>query len=339
LSGWSFIEFAADAVTAARLAEFLGLIGFERIGHHRSKAVDLYGQGEARVVLNREDDSFARSYFGLHGPSVCAVALGTSDAPAALARAEAFGCQRVAERLGANELAIPAVRAPDGSLMYFFDTHHGGAHGFEADFVIDVPGSPPGLLGAGAGIDHISQAVPVGSLDTWILFFRAVLGLSPLPGVVMNDPYGVVRSRAVESPDRSVRYSINVSERQNTAAGRSISRFGGAGVHHIAFKVGDVLAAAGALIARGAPILSIPRNYYDDLAARYDLAPAFLEQLRSNHVLYDRSENGEYLHCYTVPLEDRFHCEFVERRGDYRQYGEVNAPARLAALAQWRDRH
>ncbi len=335
LTGWSFIEFAADAVTAQRLGSFLAATGFERIGSHRSKAVDLYGQGEVRVVLNREDESFARSYFGLHGPSACAVALGTTDAPAALARAEAFGCQRVAGRVGANELTIPAVRAPDGSLVYFFDTHHGGEHGFEADFI--VSNAAPGPLGEQARVDHISQVVPVGHLDTWVLFYRAVLGLQPQNSVVLNDPYGVVKSRAVESADRAVRYSMNVSERQNTAAGRSVSQFGGAGVHHIAFRVNDVLATAQALRSRGAPMLQIPDNYYDDLEARFGLEPAFLDALRRNHVLYDRGTDGEFLHCYTTPFEDRFYFEFIERRGGYTQYGAVNAPVRLAALAQLRE--
>ena len=337
LSGWSFIEFAANAVTAQRLGEFLAATGFERIGHHRSKDVDLYGQGEVRVVLNREDESFARSYFGLHGPSVCAVALGTADAPAALSRAEAFGCQRVGGRVGANELTIPAVRAPDGSLVYFFDTHRGGEHGFEADFVVDPPAGASSPLGATAEVDHISQVVPVGSLDAWVLFYRAVLGLTPLASVVMNDPYGVVRSRAVESADRAVRYSMNVSERHNTAAGRSVSQFGGAGVHHIAFRVTDVLATAKALRERAAPMLRIPDNYYDDLEARFGLEPDFLEQLRRNHVLYDRTDAGEFLHCYTTPFEDRFYFEFIERRGGYAAYGAVNAPVRLAALAQLRE--
>lgn len=335
LTGWSFIEFAADAVTAQRLGGFLAATGFERIGSHRSKAVDLWGQGEVRVVLNREDESFARSYFGLHGPSACAVALGTTDAPAALARAEAFGCQRVAGRVGANELTIPAVRAPDGSLVYFFDTHHGGEHGFEADFIVNT--AAPGPLGDAARVDHISQVVPVGHLDTWVLFYRAVLGLQPQNSVVLNDPYGVVKSRAVESADRAVRYSMNVSERQNTAAGRSVSQFGGAGVHHIAFRVTDVLATAQALRSRGAPMLHIPDNYYDDLEARFGLEPAFLDALRRNHVLYDRTGDGEFLHCYTTPFEDRFYFEFIERRGGYTQYGAVNAPVRLAALAQLRE--
>ena len=268
-------------------------------------------------------------------PSACAVALGTTDAPAALARAEAFGCQRVGGRVGANELTIPAVRAPDGSLVYFFDTHHGGEHGFEADFIVNA--AAPGPLGEQARVDHISQVVPVGHLDTWVLFYRAVLGLQPQNSVVLNDPYGVVKSRAVESADRAVRYSMNVSERQNTAAGRSVSQFGGAGVHHIAFRVSDVLATAQALHSRGAPMLHIPDNYYDDLEARFGLEPAFLDALRRNHVLYDRTGEGEFMHCYTTPFEDRFYFEFIERRGGYTQYGAVNAPVRLAALAQLRE--
>ena len=153
----------------------------------------------------------------------------------------------------------------------------------------------------------------------------------------MNDPYGVVKSRAVESADRAVRYSMNVSERQNTAAGRSVSQFGGAGVHHIAFRVTDVLATAQALRSRGAPMLHIPDNYYDDLEARFGLEPVFLDALRRNHVLYDRTGEGEFLHCYTTPFEDRFYFEFIERRGGYTQYGAVNAPVRLAALAQLRE--
>ncbi len=339
LTGWSFIEFAADAATAQALGGFLAATGFERIGRHRSKAVDLYGQGEVRVVLNHEDESFARSYFGLHGPSVCAVALGTHDAPAALARAEAFGCQRAAGRVGANELTIPAVQAPDGSLVYFFDTHRGGEHGFEADFIVDEGADlrAQGPMGAQARVDHVSQVVPTGHLDTWVLFYRSVLGLLPQPGVVLNDPYGVVRSRAVESADRAVRYSMNVTDRQNTAAGRSVSRFGGAGVHHIAFRVGDVLTTAKALRARGASMLAIPDNYYDDLQARFGLDAAMLDELRRNHVLYDRNADGEFLHCYTQPFEDRFFFEFIERRGGYTQYGAANAPVRLAALAQQRE--
>ena len=79
------------------------------------------------------------------------------------------------------------------------------------------------------------------------------------------------------------------------------------------------------------------RVSFDDLQARFGLDAAMLDELRRNHVLYDRNADGEFLHCYTQPFEDRFFFEFIERRGGYTQYGAANAPVRLAALAQQRE--
>ena len=126
------------------------------------------------------------------------------------------------------------------------------------------------------------------------------------------------------------------SERDNTVVARSLSRYGGAGVQQIAIAVDDVLATVSELRRRGAPMLPVPANYYDDLEARYALAPEFLAALRASGVLYERDAQGEYLHAYSAPFDDRFEFEFIERRGAYDLYGATNAPVRLAALAQWR---
>jgi 4-hydroxyphenylpyruvate dioxygenase len=187
-----------------------------------------------------------------------------------------------------------------------------------------------------APVDHIAQVVPGGQLDTWTLFNRAILGLMPVSSTELNDPYGVIRSRALETPDRAVRYALNVSQRDSTSTARTIASFGGAGVHHVAFKVGDVVATARALRELGAPLLPIPANYYDDLAAKYDLDAGWLAELMEFGIFYDRNADGEYLNFYTTPFEDRFFFEFVEHRGAYHDYGIVNVPVRLAALAQWR---
>lgn len=336
LHGWSFVEFAVDAPTAERLRRFIATVGFERIGRHRSKDVELWGQGEVRIVLNLEDDSFARSYFELHGTSACATALATDDATEALARAEALGCSRVAGRVGPNELTIPAVRAPDGSLVYFFDVHKGGSHGFEADFVVDrVPGAQR-PFGEHGRIDHVTLVLPPGHLDRWVLFYRAVLGLQPMPQAVLADPYGLIRSRALESANGKVRYALNVSERPSTAAARSVGSFGGAGVHHIAVAVDNVEQAVQRLLDCGATLLEIPRNYYDDLQAKYGIDDATLERWQRLSIMMERVGDGEFLHAYTVPFDDRFFFEVVERRGGYAGYGAHDAPVRLAALARWR---
>ena len=74
----------------------------------------------------------------------------------------------------------------------------------------------------------------------------------------------------------------------------------------------------------------MPENYYEDLQARFDLAPEFLAELRENDLLYDRDEHGEFLHFYTKTIGNMF-LEVVERRSSYDGYGAPNAPVRLAA--------
>lgn len=272
----------------------------------------------------------------LGGTSACALALSAADPLAALARAEALGCMRLSGQVGPGELDIPAVSAPDGSLLYFCGPTQGGRHAFEADFVVDTDSLRDMPAAGAARIDHIVQAAPGGQVEPWVLFQRAVLGLLPQRNTVLHDPYGVIRSREIESADGCVRYSLMVSERDNTVVSRSVSRYGGAGVQQVAIAVENLIDVVAQLRRRGAPMLPVPDNYYDDLAARYDLEPELLEGLRASGVLYERGPQGEFLHAYAAPFEDRFEFEFVERRGGYELYGSTNAPVRLAALAQWR---
>ena len=115
---------------------------------------------------------------------------------------------------------------------------------------------------------------------------------------MLHDPYGVIRSREIESADKAVRYSLMALERDNTVVSRSVSRYGGAGVQQVAIAVDNLIDMAAALRRRGAPLLPVPENYYDDLAAKYDLEPAFLDALRTSGVLYERGPQGEFLHAY-----------------------------------------
>jgi len=336
-SGWSFVEFAADPGTASRLGLWLSTIGFARIGHHKSKNVDLYGQGEVRIVLNLEEDSVARAHFDRHGTSACAMAVATTDTVAAFTRAESLLCPRVEGRLGEGELNIPAVRAPDGSLVYFCESPQGGRHHFESDFAINAVALDG--VSVATTIDHVVQAVPGGQVESWVLFYRAILGLSAQRNVVLHDPYGVIRSREIESADQRMRVSVTNSERDNTSVSRAVSRFRGAGVQQIALAVEDIVETARRLKTMGAPLLPIAENYYDDLLAKFDIEPALLAEMRSFGILYDKEPNGgEFFQLYVAPFDDLFHFEFTQRRGGYGGYGAPNAPVRLAAMALLRER-
>ena len=81
---------------------------------------------------------------------------------------------------------------------------------------------------------------------------------------------------------------------------------------------------------RGLEFLTVPDNYYDDLVARFDLAPEIVAQLRELGLLYDREAGGEFVHFYTATVGEVF-FEVVQRNGGYDGYGAANAPVRLAA--------
>ncbi|HEV8258775.1 MAG TPA: TIM barrel protein [Casimicrobiaceae bacterium] len=334
IDGVAFLEFAVDDSAASVLAKLLEALGFRRAGRHRSKNVTLYSQGDIHLVLNAEPDSFARAYFAERGPSICALSLRTDDGIRALNRATALHCPRFDGKIGPHELRIPAIRAPDGSLIYFVSTAPGQKSLYEIDFALEDPA--PGIDAGLRTIDHVAMGLPVDQLDTWILFYRAVLGMQPGDSLELSDPYGLIRSSGIATDNRKLRVVLNVSPSRSTQTARTISTLGGASVHHIAFSCDDIFATVAKLRATGVSFVPISRNYYDDLPTRFELDERLVGRLRDFGILYDRSADGEYFHIYSESFADRFFFEIVQRAGDYDAYGALNAPARMAAQAQAR---
>ncbi len=339
--GVEFIEFALDEAAREALAAFVAPMGFCRVGTHRSKNVELWRQGQLNLVLNAEQDTAAAEHFLLHGPSVCAVALRVDDAGRALARARALLCPDWQERTGSGERQIPALRAPDGTLIYLVEPSGAGLGApsgagrsiFEDDFVLEAAEHEAGLA---MGIDHIAQALPAGRMDSYVLFYSAVFGFSAQATFELPDPYGLIRSRAMVSADDSLRLPLNISESRETGTGRFVSAFAGAGVQHIAFATPDIFATVQAMRAAGCELLPIPPNYYDDLAARHGLDEALLARLQADNLLFDRDELGDFVHGFTETFDDRFFFEIVQRDG-YAGFGAANAGVRMAVQAQRRD--
>jgi len=332
LDGVAFVEFAVDRDNEKTLGALLETLGFICAGRHRSKEVSLYRQGNIHLVLNAEPDSFARAHFAEHGPSICAVSLTTDDSVRAQNRATALNCPRFDSRIGPHEQKVPAIRAPDGSLVYFVAAELGSGALYEIDFDLRTP---PASADAGLeSIDHIAIGLPVDALDTWILFYRAVLGMQPGDSLELSDPYGLVRSCGVASENRSVRVVLNVSQSRSTQIARTVSAQGGASVHHVAFACTDIFATMEALVNRGTQLVPISGNYYDDLLARFALDETTLGRMRKLNVLYERSATGEYFHAYPQPFAGRFFFEIVQRIGGYDGYGALNAPARIASQTQ-----
>lgn len=304
-----FVEVKAE--DAGDIDGLLRQLGFTFRGGHRNKPVRLWTQGSARVICNEQQ---ARDW----APTLAAVGFEVADPTASAERATQLMAPPVFRRTYADEEDLAAFSAPDGTEIFLADIAEG-----DAAWVAEFEGGE--RLGADtlvSHVDHVNLAHPWQYFDEAVLFYSGVLSLQPQQSFDLAGPSGLVRSQVMRSHDGWVRLALNVAPTGLDAAD-SLPQ-------HVAFACSDVVAATTTARERGLRSLPIPANYYDDLAARFDLDPDFLDTLRSLDLLYDRDADGEFLHVYTETVGGVF-FELVERRGGYDGYGAPNAPIRLAA--------
>lgn len=326
-AGLEFIEFAAASAQAGELGQTLAQLGFAEEGSHRSKRVSLWRNGGARVVVNAQPHSWADHFHQRHGVSLCAMALRVSQSAAIVERARAYGYATWQGDAGPNESPIPAVCAPDGSLIYLIEV---GDDIYTRDFHLRANLTPRDDY---QGIDHLALGMEADSRDNWIIFFRSVFGFILEHEQTLPDPYGLVRSLAVRSPQGDIRLALNISQSRATQIARSVACYQGAGLQHAAFACRDLPATLASLPQIAVEALPIPANYYDDLLARFG-EDAQVNLLKNHQILYDcDGDGGEFLHLYTRPFSaGRFFFELTERRNGYALYGAVNAAVRLSAM-------
>ena len=121
LQGIDFIEFVSPE--PERLERLFQAFGFSRTMHHPARRIDLYEQGEIRLLLNRGSASFASGFASVHGPSICSMGWRVHDGRKALEAAVARG----ARSRGEGDLffrdgkPVPAVYGIGDSLIYLVD--------------------------------------------------------------------------------------------------------------------------------------------------------------------------------------------------------------------------
>ncbi|MEU5832294.1 TIM barrel protein [Streptomyces diacarni] len=299
------------------VAGMLAQLGFSFKGQHRRKPVQLWCSGEARIIINSQRSrgvEAAVSGFGVQVPNPVAGG----------ARGAALLATKVPRQQTHNEQDLPGFLAPDDTEVFF--SSRSNTRNWESEFSDAGPAAPEAGQPAIAGIDHINLAQPWQSFDESVLFYSSVLNLAMLPGTEVPSPMGLVRSQVLRTADSSVRLALNIVPQGLEKAIERHHEY----PEHVALRTGDIVELARAARSRGMEFLPVPANYYQDLAARFDLDGQLLATLQKLNLLYDRDEQGEFLHFYTKTIGNMF-FEVVERRAGYDGYGAPNAPVRLAA--------
>ena len=336
-AGFNFAE--VRAADTAGLETLLGQLGFAFNGRHRTKNVQLWTMGHARVIINedssQESRDLRRAERARHFRPGLRRRFPRRSPPPGPSSSRPRPCRARARPTRKFSRASPPRTPPRSSCARAAPTAPpcGPANSARAWK------PPPAAAGSrSAVIDHVNLAQPWQHFDEAVLFYTSALALEPQPYAEVASPTGLVRSQVMLTRDRGVRLVLNLApliQREGAApdgtAGPGPEDTGQRRTYqeHIAFAVDDLVATARAAKARGLDFLQIPANYYEDLDARFGLDPAFLATLRELNLLYDRDADGEFLHFYTATVGSVF-FEMVERRGAYDGYGAPNAPVRHA---------
>ncbi|MET8306681.1 TIM barrel protein [Micromonospora sp. NPDC005173] len=319
LGGHVFTELAVDDRSGPVVARTLTALGFAHTGQHRSKPVQLWEQGRARILLNFAPHRAVPPVTA----AVCALGLESADPAGSAQRAERLLAPVLPRLRRPEEADLTSVAAPDGTAVFLVQSADSGS--WLEDF--SPTGASPRGDGLLTGIDHVSLTESVDDFDEAAIFYRTVLGLHAGEATEIAAPFGLIRTRTATDLRQRVRITLNTAPMRRGDWSPAVPS-----PQHIAFGSDDVIASARAMRALGAPILRIPDNYYVDLDARLDPPPELLSAMRDLSILYDRDERGEYLHFYTEILGSRVFFEVVQRIEGYLGYGAATSvPVRMAA--------
>ncbi len=327
------VRVAAGPVLAPKVAETLSHIGFDLQGVDSGTGLQLYRDAGLAVVV----DPTAGTVWTAPGvdpdmPTIAQIGV-RSDNPASWAqRAAAFDVPVAPVAApGTDGNADEVVRLDVTDTLAIDLRAEASAADWQEQFDL-VPrrtAEPANLV---TGVDHVGIGIGTADWEGAMLLLRSVFGMSVDDGLDLPDAVGTMRSQALTmqtSSGDTVRIVASLVPNQLDTRG-PLRRRGG--LTHVAFECVDIVETARACRARGLRALSIPDNYYDDLAARFDLSDTMIEGMRSFGILYDADANGgEFFHFFTPTIGEDLFFEVVCRRGGYRGYGEANSAVRVAA--------
>ncbi|HXA42749.1 MAG TPA: 4-hydroxyphenylpyruvate dioxygenase [Candidatus Solibacter sp.] len=318
-------------------------------GNRNSVAYAL-AQGKVRLLIQGGlgPDSPISRFCEAHGDGVHQIVLEVPDAAAAFQEAVKRGAKaaldptRIEDSRG--HAGVSAIRLYGEVNLGFVDRGSYGGAFLPGYAPIDhgQGGSPRGV--GIAAIDHIVGNVELGQMNTWVDWFKSVLGFEQLQHFTdeaISTEYSALMSKVMQDGSGKVKFPIN-----EPAPGKRKSQIDeyleynvGPGVQHLALITGDVCATVEALKQRGLEFLTVPRTYYDDLWKRVGPIREDVKEIERLNIMVDRDDEGYLLQIFTQPVQDRptLFLEIIQRRGS-RGFGEGNFKALFEAIEREQDR-
>ncbi len=329
--GFEFVEFAHPDPNELRT--LFSKMGYTHTATHKTKAVELWQQGDITYVINAEPGGHAAEFIEEHGP--CAPSMGwrVADADVALSHALAKGAE---EYTGPGKtLDVPAILGIGGSLIYFIDQYFDTSP-YNADFNWLTQSKPEGV--GFWYLDHLTHNLFKGNMDKWFRFYGELFNFKEIRFFDIEGKFTGLLSRALTSPCGKIRIPINEDRGETGQIVNYLKKYKGEGIQHIAVGARDIYPAVDAIHDKGIRFMPPPPStYYDLSTSRVENHAEPIEGMKKHGILIDGEgvvDGGEtkiLLQIFSKTVIGPIFFEFIQRKGDD-GFGEGNFKALFESI-------
>ena len=329
--GFEFVEFAHPDPNELRT--LFAKMGYTHTATHKTKAIELWQQGDITYVINAEPGTHAADFIEEHGPCAPSMAWRVVDAEKALAHAVAKGAK---EYTGPGKtMDVPAIVGIGGSLIYFIDTYY-EASPYNDEFNWVANAHPEGV--GFYYLDHLTHNVFKGNMDVWFRFYGDLFNFKEIRFFDIEGKFTGLLSRALTSPCGKIRIPINEDQGETGQIVNYLKKYKGEGIQHIAVGARDIYAATDAIAENGIKFMpGPPETYYAKSKDRVEGHDEPLDRMKKHGILIDGEgvvDGGEtkiLLQIFSKTVIGPIFFEFIERKGDD-GFGEGNFKALFESI-------
>jgi len=329
--GFEFVEFAHPDPQVLR--DLFARMGFALTGRHKTKAIELWQQGDVTYLLNAEPGSFAADFTDEHGPCAASMGWRVVDAQHAFDHAVSRGAEPY---MGAGRsMDVPAIKGIGGSLIYFIDQYYDTSP-YNQDFDWLAESKPRGV--GFYYLDHLTNNVFRGNMDKWFKFYGDLFNFKQIRFFDIEGKHTGLFSRALTSPCGRIRIPINEDRGETGQIVSYLKKYNGEGIQHIAVGTDDIYTSTDAIADRGLKFMPGPNEAYYDLSytrvAGHDEPK---DRMMKHGILIDGEgvvDGGEtriLLQVFSKTVIGPIFFEFIQRKGDD-GFGEGNFKALFESI-------
>ncbi|MEI6886196.1 MAG: 4-hydroxyphenylpyruvate dioxygenase [Bacteroidota bacterium] len=347
INGTDYVEFyVGNAKQAAHY--YQTAFGFQPLAYGgletgiKDRTSYVLRQGKITFVLTTSlvPDSPVADHCKLHGDGVKVIALWVDDARKSFEETVKRGAKPYfeprTEKDAEGEVVLSGIHTY-GETVHVFVERKNYKGLFLPGYIKWDPlykPSSPGLK----YVDHIVGNVGWGEMDTWVNFYKDVMGFTQLISFDDKDistEYTALMSKVVTNSNMYIKYPINEPAKglKKSQIEEYLDFYKGPGAQHVAMETDNIIQTVGELRKRGVEFLRVPDSYYDTLFSRVGKIDEDLAPIKDLGILVDRDDLGYLLQIFTKPVEDRptVFYEIIQRKGA-RAFGKGNFKALFESI-------